>query len=62
MFICDRCKKVTKPCEKQNKLVTKIREIPYIKKLKKGKEETRIRTEIVEELNLCEKCYESEEK
>lgn len=58
MFRCEMCGNVTKPKEKQHKKIIKTREKNYTyldeygnKKISKG-------TEIVKEINICEKCYE----
>lgn len=65
MFKCNKCKRITEPGEKLNKMVTKIRERNYVNKIlnKYGKEVEKESTgyEIVKEINVCDKCYDEEE-
>ena len=64
MFKCQKCKQTTKPNEKLNKVVIATREKEYTNKFidKNGREQVKITygTEIVKELNLCEKCAKKE--
>ncbi len=64
MFKCQKCKQTTKPNEKLNKVVIATREKEYTNKFidKNGREQVKITngTEIVKELNLCEKCVKKE--
>lgn len=58
MFKCEKCGKVTRAGEKQHKEIVKIRNKTYNHIDKYGKEKTSKGTEIVKEINICEKCAE----
>ena len=60
MFRCDKCKKITKPREKQTKKVVKTRTKTYYFEDKYGNKKKKDGHEIVKEINLCEKCAEKE--
>lgn len=61
MYRCEICKKTTKSGEKQNKKVIETREKIYHYIGKDGKEKTSKGTEIVKEINVCEKCLNKED-
>lgn len=56
MYRCDICKEITKSGEKQNKKIIKTRTKKYHYIDKYGKEQTSEGSEIVKEINVCEKC------
>lgn len=61
MYKCQKCGRLTKPGEKQNKLVVQTREKTYINKVIENKREIEKVTtgfEIAKEINVCDKCYE----
>ena len=60
MFKCDKCKRITKAGEKQHKKVVETREKVYINIDKYGKEKRTTGTEIVKEINVCERCAEED--
>ena len=60
MFKCDKCKRITKSGEKQHKKVVEKRNKTYINIDKYGKEKRTTGTEIVKEINVCEKCAEED--
>lgn len=62
MYRCERCGKVTKPREKQNKKIIKTRKKIYHNKDKYGKETVKEGYEIVKEINICDKCLAKEEE
>lgn len=59
MFKCEKCGRTTEPREKLVKKPIITRDKVYQKVLKKGIHEeiiTTVGTEIVKEINLCERC------
>lgn len=56
MFKCEECGKITQLGEKQHKKVIKTRKKIYYYTDKNGKERTSTGSEIVKEINVCEKC------
>lgn len=60
MFKCEICGNITKPNEKQYKKVVETREKTYSYIDKYGNEKTSTGSEIVKEINICEKCAEEE--
>ena len=58
MFRCERCKRITKPGEKQHKKIVQTRQKTYVNIDKRGKEKKTIGSEIVKEINICEECFE----
>ena len=60
MFRCDKCKKITKPGEKQHKKVIQTRKKEYHNEDKWGNDKVSVGYETVKEINLCEKCAEKE--
>lgn len=56
MFKCGICGEITKAGEKQNKKIVETREKEYVYVNKHGKEVTSKGSEIVKEINVCEKC------
>ena len=61
MYRCEICKQVTKPGEKQNKKIIKTRDRIYHNTDKYGKEIISEGTEIVKEINVCDKCFSKED-
>ena len=63
MFKCDKCGRITKPCEKLVKkpIITRDRVYQEVSKNKCGRDtvKTTFGSEIVKEINLCEKCSSS---
>ena len=57
MYKCDICNEITKSGEKQNKKIIETRNKTYHFIDKYGKEKTSEGTEIVKEINICEKCF-----
>lgn len=55
MFKCQRCKRTTRPHESMSKVVTKLRPKTYVNVIG-DKEKISTGTEIVEELQVCERC------
>lgn len=55
MFKCQRCKRTTRPNERMRKVVTKLRPKTYVNVIG-DKEKISTGTEIVEELQVCERC------
>lgn len=55
MFKCQRCKRTTRPNESMRKVVTKLRPKTYVNVIG-DKEKISTGTEIVEELQVCERC------
>jgi len=49
MFICERCNRITKPYEKQYKIVVQARETFYPESETTG-------WEIIKEINVCKEC------
>ena len=60
MFRCEKCRRITKTNEKQYKKVIKTREKSYKNENTYGKVKETKGTEIVKEINICEKCLEKE--
>ena len=60
MFRCEMCGKITRQGEKQHKKILKTRKRTYHYLDKKGQEKTSIGSEIVKEINICEKCSNNE--
>ena len=60
MFRCEKCGKVTKAGEKQNKKVIRTRNKTYTYTDKHGNEKTSKGKEIVKEINICEECFSKE--
>lgn len=60
MYKCEICHKTTKSKEKQNKKIIETRKKIYHYIDKSGKEQTSDGTEIVKEINVCEKCSQIE--
>lgn len=56
MYNCDICTKTTKSGEKQNKVIIETREKTYYNTDKYGKEKISKGWEIVNEINVCDKC------
>lgn len=55
MFKCQRCERTTRPNESMRKVVTKLRPKTYVNVIG-DKEKISTGTEIVEELQVCERC------
>lgn len=55
MFKCQKCKRTTRPNESMRKVVTKLRPKTYVNVIG-DKEKISTGTEIVEELQVCERC------
>lgn len=62
MFKCEMCGNITKPKEKQHKKTIKTREKNYTYLDKYRNERTSKGSEIVKEINICEKCVEKENR
>ena len=60
MFKCKICGKVTRPGEKQTKKVIKTRKKEYCNMDKNEREKISKGIEIVQEINICEKCANQE--
>lgn len=60
MFKCKICGKMTQPGEKQYKKIVKTRNKTYHNLDKYGKERISKGSEIVKEINVCEKCAKEE--
>lgn len=56
MFKCEECGRITQAKEKQHKKVIKTRKKIYYYLDKYEKERTSVGSEIVKEINVCEKC------
>lgn len=67
MFVCDKCLNITKPAEKENKVVTLVRPKNYYEKVKSVDENGNeilvngrlvgTGTETVKEIRLCALCF-----
>ena len=56
MFICDKCKEVSQPGQKQNKVVTETRFVEYFEGEGDDRHKTGKGVETVKEVALCNKC------
>lgn len=59
MYKCDICNKTTKSGEKQNKKIVKTRKKTYYNTDKYGREIKSEGSEIVKEIKVCDKCFET---
>lgn len=63
MFKCQECSKVSKPFDKPKKVVTKTRQKAYSKPdgrpVLTKKRTPAVGWEIVEEVTVCEECYDT---
>ena len=62
MFKCQKCGKITQKGEKQHKKIIATRNKIYQYLDKYGQERTAKGWEIEKEINICEKCVESENR
>jgi hypothetical protein len=63
MIRCQRCDKVTEPCESPERIVVKTRPKVYYSKNKYGESyETGRGYETVKEILICRDCYEAHKK
>ena len=62
MLKCEKCGRITEPNEKQHKKIVKTRERIYKNQDKYGNTKTSKGFEIVKEINICEECFEKENK